>query len=294
MPYLPLDLDAKRLLEAIERGLSLPRHNMVGGAMELWEAVWRQKSALVDCITLWAAFGPDERITPALVSRGFLEPTGDGKFRVCGAEQWLFGMKGKSRGGHAAKGNLIPGAKHKKKAKPETVLPRDSAERTDPPLQILSASAESLPRPPLGTLSALSPSIPASQQASKDFAGKPPEKGKPEKVPDPRHHPLKLRLVAIFAELRSGAGYDFTGRDGKEITALLAKGTDEEIERRWRRGLVGTYERTCHTFGDLASRWNKLATDAPDPPRRAGNARFFAAQDTDQTKLAKVGIAHDF
>jgi hypothetical protein len=207
VPYLPLDLDAKRLLEAIERGLSLPRHNMVGGAMELWEAVWRQKSALVDCITLWAAFGPDERITPALVSRGFLEPTGDGKFRVCGAEQWLFGMKGKSRGGHAAKGNLIPGAKHKKKAKPETVLPRDSAERTDPPLQILSASAESLPRPPLGTLSALSPSIPASQQASKDFAGKPPEKKTPPAQAQAGRHICRASLwrrVRLHGQGRQG------------------------------------------------------------------------------------------
>lgn len=148
MPYLPVDLDAKRLAEGIERALCLPRFAVVGGLLELWEGVWRQKSDVVDGLTLWAAFGPDERLRDALVAREFIEPTGDGKYRVRGAAKWLFGMEGRSRGGKAARRNLIPGAIHRKRA--------------EEPKPVSSAPAEGQPkasrRPPSAPPSALTPS----------------------------------------------------------------------------------------------------------------------------------------
>lgn len=117
MPYLPLDLDAKRKLEAIERGLGLPRHTMVGGTMELWEGAWRSwmggaaigVADVADELAMTSAFGSDSRVCPALVSRGFLEAV-PGGWRIRGAAKWLFGLEGKSRGGKTAKGNLKQGS----------------------------------------------------------------------------------------------------------------------------------------------------------------------------------------
>lgn len=111
MPYLPVDLDGKRKAMDIELALNLPRFSVVGGLLELWERVWRDKSAMVDDIALCAAFGPDMRLRAALVSRDFLEPWQDGLYRVKGAEKWLFGLEGKSRGGKAAAKNLRRGNK---------------------------------------------------------------------------------------------------------------------------------------------------------------------------------------
>jgi hypothetical protein len=118
MPYLPVDLDGKRKAEEIERALGLPRLSIVGGLVDLWEAVWRAKSsgsapevaAVVDDLAIGSAFGQDTRIRPALVARGFLEPVEKG-WRVRGAAKWLFGLEGKKRGGQASKGNLKQGSK---------------------------------------------------------------------------------------------------------------------------------------------------------------------------------------
>jgi hypothetical protein len=134
VPYLPVDLDGKRKAHGIERALGLPRHAVAGGLNDLWEVVWREKSAVVDELTLAEAFGPDARILPALVARGFLEPA-EGGHRVKGAAKWLFGLEGKSRGGKAASAHLVPGARQKKQAEQNPVPAEE-------PKTILSASAQ--------------------------------------------------------------------------------------------------------------------------------------------------------
>lgn len=117
MPYLPVDLDGKRKAEEIERALGLPRLSVVGGNVDLWEAVWRawsggktpEEAQYVDDLALGAAYGPDLRIRAALVARDFLEVAGD-RHRVRGAMKWLFGLEGKKRGGKASSGNLNRGS----------------------------------------------------------------------------------------------------------------------------------------------------------------------------------------
>ncbi len=310
MPYLPLDIDAKRRLEAIERALALPRLSLVGGAMDLWETVWREKSAVVDELALCSSFGPDPRICQALTARCFLEPLGDGRHRVRGADKWLFGLEGKSRGGKASKGNLVPGPK-----------PKGSAEEPKEPETNPSASAEAKPKPPLGSPSALSPSSPApsnptafssdaSAPASDQLGlagvrveqvirGAEPEKrgpGRPfrakaEKQTDPRHHPLKLRLMATYLDLRKEV-YDFTGACAKALADLLAKGTDDQIDARWRRGLQGQFKERCDSLLDLRTKWNTLT--GTGPPARAGGARFINAQDVNQAAFENIGAMNDF
>ncbi len=97
-----------------------------------------------------------------------------------------------------------------------------------------------------------------------------PKRRKEDKAPDPRHHPLKLKLVAAFLKA-VGSPYGFHPKDAKAITTVLAypDATDEEAIRRWRIGLnnpPGFYR--IATIHELAERWNGLA----QPTARAGPA----------------------
>lgn len=256
MPYLPLDLDAKHIAHGIERALGLPHTRIVGGLMDMWEVVWRNKKDVIDGLALSGCFGLDERIPAALVAREFLEPV-DGGYRVRGAAKWLFGMEGKSRGGHAAKANLVPGAKQKSAEKPK---------------EVLSASAEAQPRPPLGALSALSPSIPASQHPAPSIPIDEPAQetapakvtrrrrasAAPKKEPNPRHGPLMKRLKAVFLEVK-GVEYDADGADSAAVTKLCKRTeSDDEVERRWRRALTTRGHPGTSSLVTFNARWNEL------------------------------------
>jgi hypothetical protein len=84
---------------------------------------------------------------------------------------------------------------------------------------------------------------------------------------DPRHAPLVARLTAAYQELR-GSKYGFRPRDAAAVRDLLALGTDEEIEARWRRGLrLSPKYPGCLELGTLVSNWNALGTKVvPDAP----------------------------
>lgn len=123
MPHLPIDVDGMRKLETIARGLALDARLLIGGAVLLWDGVWRTKQDVADGLTLDACFGPCPKLRAALISRGFLEQVGDDSFRVRGAARWLFGMGGRSRGGQAAKGNLRRGNQPGSAGKPAEDVP---------------------------------------------------------------------------------------------------------------------------------------------------------------------------
>lgn len=270
MPYLPVDLDAKRKAHGIERALGLPRHAVAGGLTDLWEVVWRDKSDVVDDLTLDEAFGPDPRIRAALVARGFIEPADKSGHRVRGAAKWLFGLEGKSRGGKAAKANLIPGPK---------------AKSAEDPKPIPSASAEDQPKPPFGSPSALSPSTqhPAPKEILKSFAGEPPPAPAPKEKT--RLKVLTELLVADYSAMRPDAKYLHQGaRDTVALKRLCAaEGDDEVIRGRWRYGLRRNDWLGVNTFAQLALKFNDLAGfSAPlpgaSPPRPAVRPKPVPAQ----------------
>jgi hypothetical protein len=87
-------------------------------------------------------------------------------------------------------------------------------------------------------------------------------------VTDPRHAPMRQRLVAAFSALGLGPYAFEDGRDALAVTGLLAKGSDDEIERRWRRALVSAYP-TVKAVHELARHWNHFATEAPTGAGRA-------------------------
>ncbi len=168
MPYLPVDLDAKRKMGLVARAVGVSPGEVLWGLLELWEHVWRTKADVVTTLYLSGCLGPRMDLHAALVDAGFLERVGDA-YRVKGASKWLFGAEGTSRGGHAAKGNLIPGARQKKAAEEALGSPSTAEGTLSAPLGSLSAPSRLSREPPLGSLSALSassqqPTTPTSKE----------------------------------------------------------------------------------------------------------------------------------
>lgn len=88
MPYLQVDLDAKKRFPAVARAAGVDVGTVAWGLMELWEYVWSTKKDTVGEMVLSGCFGASQRIIDALVVYDFLERTDDG-FRVRGAERYL-------------------------------------------------------------------------------------------------------------------------------------------------------------------------------------------------------------
>ena len=241
MPYLPVDLDGKRRAEWVADSLGLPRATVVYGLLQLWEFVWREKRDVPSPLYLGACLGPDERLHRALVEAGFLESTEAG-LRVRGAGKWLLGMEGRSRGGHAAKANLIPGSRQKSRQGSS----RDSAEsRLSASSGSLGSSrdpAETQPRPPLGSLSALTPSTqhPAPIEATEEACvRKKPRTLSTSSTAGPENLELvpqepapKPAAVQVFdhwrAVMKKSAGAKLKGRRLKAVEARLEDGYSVE------------------------------------------------------------------
>ncbi len=106
----------------------------------------------------------------------------------------------------------------------------------------------------------VSPSSPAQPCPAlpEKLAGKKPPAPKPVKAPDPRHAPLVKALTdAVPAYTFDG------GRDGKQVTLLLAKAEPAEIVIRWRRANERTGFPLVRTLSELVDKWAHFATETP-------------------------------
>lgn len=272
MPYLPVDLDAKRKALDIERALVLPRFAVLGGLIELWEGVWREKSDTVDELTLAAAFGPEERVRSALVAREFLEPLPDGRWRVRGAAKWLFGMEGQSRAGKARAassrrdpaGRLLPN-------KPASIQPAGPAEpsRAGPASPALSPSTQhpasedskALPHAAgAGAPDEPAPMFSGLRVEAVAKGAKPEKRSKPRQPPaNPRWVPFIAELTGAFLEL-TGTAYEFVGeRDATALKALLGNHPEAEVMAFWRFGLQAKGYLHTANLGQLRTKWNDIA-----------------------------------
>jgi hypothetical protein len=297
VPYLPLDLDAKRKCALIATATGIPVSQVGWGLTDVWEHVWRTKVDTVPLLVLAGCFSTCiSELLPYLLDEdfGFLEELAGGRYRVRGAKKWLLGMEGRSRGGQAAKSNLIPGARQKKAAAQEPEITSGGKDDSqEAPSQVLSApaetqprasreAAESQPRPSRDPLSADSRLLhPASsiQHPDKGFAGpaSPAAPNKPKKPPasDPRLKPLTETLASSFRAVR-GCNYAHQGaKDAEAGKRLLSFGDIPEIDLRWRRGLTALGYNQVHTIAELSAKWNHLAQPAtaprpvdPDRPQR--------------------------
>lgn len=109
MPYLALDLDAKKRCERIARARSLHPGVVIYALMEAWETAWRAKRSTLTNLELSGCVGPDQMLVGDFCEMGFLEAEGAG-WRVKGADRYLRIRKAQSEAGKLHAENLKKGA----------------------------------------------------------------------------------------------------------------------------------------------------------------------------------------
>lgn len=258
MPYLQLDLDAKKRVPHVARALGVPEHQAGWGLINLWEWCWTEKRDRAQPAHLAGFFGaPGADVASTLEAFGFLEAAPDG-YRVRGAERYLRLAAAWSAGGKKAAGNLKRGRSPARAGGQPETGPEDSRDTGRESAPALTPSTEH--RAPV-----TSPS-----ETCADAPRSPPRARKaPEKPTDPRHAPLVQALVAACP------GYAFTARDAKAVTSLLALGEPDEVTRRWRLALATDGFPRVRTLSELSTHWNHFA--GAGPPGRAARGRASEA-----------------
>ena len=93
----------------------------------------------------------------------------------------------------------------------------------------------------------------------------------PKKPPEPSRPGWQALIDAMTIEFQNvrGESYDWHhGASRGQLKALREKHSDEDILRRWSRGLRGTYDRKVSAVEQLgnAAKWHALATDEERKP----------------------------
>lgn len=167
-----------------------------------------------------------------------------------------------------------------------------------PPVPDLTGAAVASPAEPVSAFGGmpvqqvLDGALPEKRGDDSPMRKRAPKQEKPP--PHPRFQPLKEKLVAAI-EAHAKAKYGWQPGDARAIVKIIGFGPDEEALRRLGNGLRAIGYAHTSTISQLASKWNEpeVATGIVQP-KRAGNARFFAAQDSAQTAFDKVGAVNDF
>lgn len=248
---------------AVARTLDEPVAMTIGGLALLWHRSWSTKADRISRIGLQGVFGPDRidlRIE-ALTDAGFLEAMSDGTFRIRGAERYLRIRDALSRGGHASKGNLIPGGTR--------VGSRETsrADSPDPSREIAEEGAGLN----LGLTPITDHRSPISKKPARSRAGD---------SPDPRHAPLVKDLTEAFQQAR-GAKYPFDGgRDAKLVSNLLARAEPGPLLEAWKRALRHEGYPTVATLADFDRHL----------PRFLGQSKSLDGRDPEFDHAASWGV----
>jgi len=256
MSYIAFDLDALNRAPAAARAAGVREEDIIAGLVRLWAWCFREKVARVDADQVRGHFGAD--VSRALTAFGFLEPDPAGGWRVKGADRYLRIADGRSKGGKAASGNLIPGGPKRppKSGAPAEVQPRGDAE-TQP--SVSRASAENKPRLDLGLSPTTDDLAPTTE--SKSIA------------PAPRSPRDSDLLCADFLAV-TGSPYGWNGaKDGAALAWLVKQAPLEEVRARWRRGLAASGWLLVRNVAQLRAKWNDLAPGNTGP-RVVRNADF--------------------
>lgn len=114
---------------------------------------------------------------------------------------------------------------------------------------------------------------------------------KTAKPADPTWKPFVAELAADFEELR-GSKVVFDLTDMATLKRLRKSNPDIEIRARWRRGLVGKYDRKISSLTQLGSsqKWNALAADEPGGDGAlASNPGGWSEEDQEGPLRAEIG-----
>lgn len=228
---------------------------VLGGLALLWRHCWRGKVDRVTAEQLAGFFcSPAPGLPGALVAFGFLE-AGD-TYRVRGVDRYLRLSEARRKGGLAAKKNLVPGARQRKKS-----------------LGTSREAAQSLPGITLGLDSALSAKVEGRRSKNdKSLAGS--ADADPRASGDATYKAMVDAMYVLFHDNR-GVDLESSGKDWKALQRLREKHEAAEIIRRWGIGVRARYKARCSCFSDLEARWNDCgAPEASQGPqtRRSGGA----------------------
>lgn len=142
--YIAFELDALNKAPSAARAARVTEDIIIGGLTRMWAHCFREKTAALTPLQIAGFFSTDSDTVPALVAFGFLAHEAD-VLRVKGADRYLRVAEGRSKGGKAAAGNLIPGGR--KVAPKPTNQPKQDPDST-------LAAAETQPSPSRETCSA--------------------------------------------------------------------------------------------------------------------------------------------
>lgn len=228
MPYLRVDLDARKRAAAAAPVIGLPHQHVKGGLEDLWEWCWSEKTDRVETIQLEGIFGcSSPRLAEALVAFGFLEPL-EGGYRVKGAERYLGLSKARSEGGR--KGGLASAlvrsskqSRSKPEAKPKLLHPDTQTPRHPYTQQEDSAA---------GAAGARERGLATLGEAAKSplFSEAPTRKTTPGRnAPlDAEDTPEKLR--AVWNELRAGSVLEWPPLQPTEVGSLWQRLKERTID----------------------------------------------------------------
>lgn len=241
-PWLQVSIDAIGKVSHVARAVDVQESRIGWGLVQLWEWCWRTKTDRVSTVHLKGFFGLEA--SEALAAFGFLEAVAGGLWRVRGADKYLRIAAGQKKGGEASKGNLLKGRPSRARA--------GGGAGTKP---------ETEPGLPLGSPSG---SLPASTANSEQRTANSLET---TPAPEAARDGWQELIRALDEEFEAARGSKYPWAADKKAFSELKKFRpqygDEEIKKRWRRGLKGNFARQVHAVSDLlkAAKWNALATD---------------------------------
>jgi hypothetical protein len=259
MPYLSFDLDALNDLPDMERASGITEAQLALGLLRMWRYAWQRKTDRIEALHLGSFFGGNgTQVCDTLRAFGFVEPVGEGVFRVKGAERYLRITKarsdaGKTRtatakrdnNGKLAAGDLLV-TQPANAGDPASNSPANAGDATSNGLALTSSIEH--------RASNLKPPPPRAREASP-------------------YVPLIDRVSDTFRQAR-GANFKATFADEQAVSELLRKsdGNEDEIVRRFAIGLRRTRFPECHDLVGLAKYWNAYVKAeeprATSPPRR--------------------------
>jgi hypothetical protein len=285
MPFIPLELDAKKLVPKVARAAGLEDCRVAWGLWELWEWVYASQRDVVTGLMLVGFFGPSEQLVAAMVDFGFLEDLEQGRFRVRGATRLINAATSQSRAGNAraatarrdSKGRLMPAALESSAASAAGGA-LDDAGPSEP---------AAVQRKPSAT-PALTP-ITNHQSPIKEKGEKPPGFDETVKVlrPEleqtqvirlPEAADLEQQIADAFQQVK-GKHYRWGRGDVQALQKLLGDGESPgEIVRRLAIGLRRAAYPRVGTVAELERHWNHCASEEAKPGRPSLRANVTDAE----------------
>lgn len=266
MPYLQVEVDVIEVwAERLGAAVGITTDQAIGGLCRLWHLAWKRKVDRLSRLALGTCFPNADvnKLTDALVEFEFLRPLDEQTWLVRGADRRL-GLLNKRREA-AEKTNAKRWGSDRST---DTSSDRSSDRSTD-------KITRGVIGPPIGQASVLHPAPstqhPDAQTPNTSPAAVATGQGvlvavaplKPAKeAPDLIYQPFVDQLTQAFLTQR-GATPSFEVQDFAALKRLRKKHPDDEILKRWQRGLAGAYAREVNSLAQLATaaKWNALATD---------------------------------